>query len=47
LGECPERQRGRTVNPLRKLRRFESYFPHQTSTEIPIFFGLSQASVAR
>lgn len=29
LGECPERQRGRTVNPLRKLRRFESYFPHQ------------------
>ena len=28
LGECPERQRGRTVNPLRKLRRFESCFPH-------------------
>ena len=27
-GECPERQRGRTVNPLRKLRRFESCFPH-------------------
>ena len=28
LGECPERQRGGTVNPLRKLRRFESFFPH-------------------
>ncbi len=28
LGVCPERQRGRTVNPLRKLRRFESSHTH-------------------
>ena len=27
-GECPEWQRGGTVNPLRKLRRFESFVPH-------------------
>ena len=33
LGECPERQRGGTVNPLRKLRRFESYFPHHALFE--------------
>ena len=30
LGQCPERQRGRTVNPLGDaLRRFESYLAHQ------------------
>ena len=28
-GQCPERQRGRTVNPLaERLRRFESYLAH-------------------
>ena len=33
LGECPEWQRGGTVNPLRKLRRFESCFPHHALFE--------------
>ena len=34
MGRYSSGQRGRTVNPLRNLRRFESFSPHEMGKKI-------------